>query len=318
MQRKDWKVFCFYPKMSECTNTSFAIAEVFCSGPLTDSLRDHLVALILNISFHVMNSITATFENILVLVAIWRTPSLQSSSNTLLFGLAFGDLCVACVAEPFFIAMQILIYYDHDLRSCTLYKAAIFMNIFFSKVALLTMTAISVDRYLAVHLHLRYREIVTKRKIKIMLPALWIAGGAIAAMSFLTIMFLQWTLIVVESICLLIAFYVWINIYQVVRRHQQQIQHQAQIREQLFNMVKFKRSASHCVLLMFVYLLCYLPQFISLLRLTVNLNKSVFGEFFFSYTFIVLNSSLNPLVYCWRHRDIRTAVKQILKKISCH
>lgn len=304
--------------MPVSSNTSFSLAEVFCHGPLTDSLRDHLdIALILNISFHILNSITATFENLLVLVAIWRTPSLHSSSNTLLFGLALSDLCVACVAQPVFITVQILIYNDHDYRSCTLAKAAIFMNIFFSKVALLTMTAISIDRYLAVYLHLRYREIVTKRKIKILLPALWTVGGAIAATSFLTIKILQWTLLIAETICILIAFYVWIKIYQVVRHHQLQIQHQAQIQEQQLNMVEFKKSASSCMLLMFVYLLCYFPQFIFLVRITVNLNKKSFEGFFISYTAVVLNTSLNPLVYCWRHRDIRTAVKQILKKISC-
>ncbi|XP_078356914.1 melanocyte-stimulating hormone receptor-like [Oculina patagonica] len=304
--------------MSLPSNTSFSLAEVFCHGPLTDSLRNHLgIALIVNISFHILNSITATFENLLVLVAIWRTPSLHSPTNTLLFGLALSDLCVACVAQPLFITLQILIYSYYGYRSCTLAKATIFMNIFFSKVALLTMTVISIDRYLAVYLHLRYREIITKRKIKIMLPALWIVGGTIASTSFLTITILQWTLLTAESICILIAFYVWIKIYQVVRHHLLQIQHQAHIQEQQFNMVEFKKSASHCMLLMFVYLLCYLPQFIFLVRIAVNLNKNSFERFFISYTAVVLNSSLNPLVYCWRNRDIRTAVKQILKKISC-
>lgn len=105
--------------------------------------------------------------------------------------------------------------------------------------------------------------------------------------------------------------------FQVIRRHKAQIQAQAQIQEQHFNMVKFKKSASNCMFLMFAYLLCYLPLFISTVRLTINLNKSGFRGVFVSYTALVLNSSLNPLVYCWRHQDIRTAVKRILMKICC-
>lgn len=303
--------------MSVCTNTSCSLQEVICQGVLRDSLRDYLVWLIFNISFHILLSITATVENVLVLVAIWRTSSLHSPSNTLLFGLALSDLCVACVAQPLFITLQFLIYSKDGLRSCALDKAAVFLNIFSSKVAFLTLTTISIDRYLAVYLHLRYREIVTNRKIKLLLPALWIVGGVIAATSFLAITILQWTLIIVESACFLTSLFVWIRIYQVVRRHKAQIQGQAQMQEQHFDMVKFKKSASNCMFLIFAYLLCYLPLFITTVRLTINLNKSGFRLVFASYSAFVLNSSLNPLVYCWRHDGIRAAVKRVLKKICC-
>lgn len=303
--------------MSVSTNTSCSLQEVICHGTLRDSVREYLVWFLVNISFNILLSIIATFENLLVLAAIWRTSSLHLPSYTLLFGLALSDLCVACVAQPVFITLQFLIYTNDGLRSCALDKAAVFLNIFSSKVALFTLTTLSIDRYLAVYLHLRYREIVTNRKIKLILPALWMVGGAVAATSFLAITVLQWTLIVVESLCFLISLFVWIRIYQVIRRHKAQIQCQAQVREQHFNMVKFKKSASNCMFLMFAYLLCYLPLFISTVRLTINLNKSGFRLLIFSYTAFVLNSSLNPLVYCWRHHGIRAAVNRILKNIRC-
>ena len=285
-------------KMSAFTNTSYSLQEFICHRPLTDTLHNNPEVLIVNICFYILNSITATFGNVLVLVAIWQTPSLHSPSNSLLFGLALCDLCAVCVAQPVFVTVQILIYNNDGLQSCALNKAAFLLNIFFSKVALLTMTSISIDRYLAIYLHLRYREIVTDRKINIIIPAIWTAVGATATlmMSFLTMKVLQWTLIVAEAICLTIALYVWIKIYQNIRRHRAQIQHQAQIQQ--FNMVKFKKSASNSMLLMFFYLLCYLPLFISLVRLTLNLNKNSFLGYFISYTFVVLNSSLNPLIYC--------------------
>lgn len=304
--------------MSVRTNTTYSIQELICHGALRASVdRDHLVWLVFNISFHILLSITATVENLFVLVAIWRTSSLHSPSNTLLFGLAFSDLCVACVAQPVFITLQFLIYNNDGLSSCTLNDAAVFLNIFSSKVTLLTLTTISIDRYLAIYLHLRYREIVTNRKIKLLLPALWMAGGAIAATSFLAITVLQWTLIIIESACFLTSLFLWIRIHQVIKRHRAQIQDQAQMQEQHFNMVKFKKSAINCMFLMFAYLLCYLPLFISTVHLTINLDKSGFRLVFITYTTFVLNSSLNPLVYCWRHQDIRAAVRRILKQICC-
>ena len=303
--------------MSVSTNTSCSLQEVICHGTLRDSVRDYLEFLVFNISVHILLSITATFENLLVLVAIWRTPSLHLPSYTLLFALALSDLCVACVAQPDFITLQFLIYTNDGLRSCALDKAVVFLNIFSGKVALFTLTTISIDRYLAVYLHLRYREFVTNRKIKLILPVLWMVGGAVAATSFLAITVLQWTLTIIESFCFLISLFVWIRIYQVIRRHKAQIQGQAQVQEQNFNMVKFKRSAKNCMFLMFAYLLCYLPLFISTVHLTINLNKTGFRFVFVSYTAFVLNSSLNPLVYCWRHQGIRAAVNRILKNICC-
>ena len=303
--------------MSVSINGSCSLQEIICQEALRDSLRDRLVWLVFNISFHILISIIATLENLLVLVAIWRTCSLHSPSNTLLFGLALCDLCVACLAQPVFITLQFHIYNNDGLSSCALDQTAVLLNLFSSKVALLTLTTISIDRYLSVYLHLRYREIVTNRKIKLLLPVLWMVGGAIAATSFLAITVLQWTLIIVESTCFLTSVFVWIRIYQVIRRHKVQIQVQAQIQEQHFNMIKFKKSASNCVFLMFGYLLCYLPLFISTVCLTMNLSMSGFRWVFASYSVFVLNSSLNPLVYCWRHQDIRAAVKRILKKICC-
>ena len=303
--------------MSVSTNGSCSLQEIICQEALRDSLRDRLVWLVFNISFHILISIIATLENLLVLVAIWRTCSLHSPSNTLLFGLALSDLCVACLAQPVFITLQFHIYNNDGLSSCALDQTAVLLNLFSSKGALLTLTTISIDRYLSVYLHLRYREIVTNRKIKLLLPVLWMVGGAIAATSFLAITVLQWTLIIVESTCFLTSVFVWIRIYQVIRRHKVQIQVQAQIQEQHFNMIKFKKSASNCVFLMFGCLLCYLPLFISTVCLTMNLSMSGFRWVFASYSVFVLNSSLNPLVYCWRHKDIRAAVKRILKKLCC-
>lgn len=304
--------------MSTCENTSCSVQEFICNGVLIDVLHDNPEVLIFNIFFHILNSITATFGNVLVLLAIWRTPSLHSPSNKLLFSLAVSGLFLACAAQPVYVAAQILIFSDdYSLRLCTLNITAFFMNIFFSKVTLLTMTSISVDRYLAISLHLRYREIVTGSKIRIILSVVWTVGCAIAAVSFSTIEILQWTIIVAETICLSTTFYTWIRIHRIVRRHRAQIQQQrAQVQGHQFNMWKFRKSATSCMLLVLVYYMCYLPQFICLIHLVFNTNKNSLLAFFISYTAVVLNSSLNPLIYYWRHEDIRASVKQILMTIS--
>lgn len=274
-----------------------------------------------SVVFHAINSVTATLANLLILVTMWRTPSLHVPPNTLLFCLAVSDFCVGCIAEPVFINVQVLVYNNVEMVSCTLKTASFFLNLFLSTVALLAMTVISIDRYLAVYLHLRYREIVTDTRTRISIFAIWVVGGAIPALVFLpATKILQWTLIIVVTLCLLTALYIWIYIYLVVKHHQAQIQHQIHTAQgQQFNMLRFRKSADKCVLLVFLYLLCYLPQVTFLARLLFNVSEnSSFVGFHFCYTLVALNSTLNPLVYCWRNRDIRTAAKQTLMKITCN
>lgn len=77
MSRKRKEKNIIFEKMSVSTNTSCSLQEVICHGTLRDSAREYLVWLLVNISFNILLSIIATFENLLVLAAIWRTSSLH-------------------------------------------------------------------------------------------------------------------------------------------------------------------------------------------------------------------------------------------------
>ena len=54
----------------------------------------------------------AVVGNALVLAAIWRNPSLRTPSYILLAGLAFTDLSTGLIAQPFYIAMQMIYLTD--------------------------------------------------------------------------------------------------------------------------------------------------------------------------------------------------------------
>ena len=109
-------------------------------------------------------------------------------------------------------------------------------------------------------------------------------------------------------------FLVYLKIYFVVRRHQRQIQHMHQQQgpnnENILSMKRFKKSAMNTFLVFILLLFCYLPSsFIVYLAFAgVIISRKVFAIVF---TLIFLNSSLNPALYCWRDREICTAVKQL-------
>ena len=276
---------------------------------------DLLVALMVLETFI---SLTATIGNLLVLVTIWRSPRLQSSSNTLVFGLALSDLCIGIVSEPLYVGFQAVLFKNSgEITSCTLANTITLITKFLTGVTLLTVTAMSVDRYLAIYLHLRYEQVVTEKKTRIVILSLWLISGVPSVILIFDGMtsFIVFTLTI--AVCLVIISFVWIKIYQVVRLHQAQIQDQLAVASQSFNMARFRKSVVNTMLVLVVVLLCYTPFLLSEIFLIVSFSRSNFVFLEISYIFVALNSSLNPLVYFWRQRDLRTRAKQLVTQFCC-
>ena len=118
------------------------------------------------LSLNIFLCITAALGTFLILLTIGRNQSLRSSScTTILSGLAFSNLCAGLNSEPVYITLQVLVVVNGD-TPCALAMASFLLNYYLSGLTFLTLTAISVDRYLAILLHLRYQEIVTEKRIK--------------------------------------------------------------------------------------------------------------------------------------------------------
>jgi len=276
---------------------------------------DLLVALMV---LKIFISITATIGNLLVLVTIWRSPHLHTSSNTLVFGLALSDLCVGIVSEPLYVGFQAVLFKNSGkITSCTHTTTIILISTFLTGVTLLTVTAMSVDRYLAIYLHLRYEQVVTEKKTRKVILSLWLMSGVPLVIINFDAMtcFIVFTLTI--AVCLVTISFVWIKIYQVVRLHQAQIQDQLAVASESFNMARFRKSVVNTMLVLVVVLLCYTPYLVSEFLFIVSFSRSNFVFLEISYIFVALNSSLNPLVYFWRQRDLRTRAKQLVMPFCC-
>ena len=70
-------------------------------GNITDAIKKVLV---INCATNIPLAITSIIGNLLVLHAVWKTPTLHVPSVVLLCGLALSDLTVGAVMQPFFIA----------------------------------------------------------------------------------------------------------------------------------------------------------------------------------------------------------------------
>ena len=273
------------------------------------------LSLIITSAINVPSMLVAIVGNSLVLAAILSAPSLRSPAILLLCNLAVSDLLVGLVIQPLFIA--------HSFNLTTRLLTSIWLIMSYSAcgISLCTMTAIAVDRFLALHYHLRYSTMVTSFRIKTILTALWLKSVIFSGIYFwsVRIFFLYITIFV--CLCLIISVFCYVRIFKIVRHQQKKIQcqHQAVNLPQgstISNLLQLKKSAINSFLFFIVMVLFYTPvsTYLSLIYATKDGSHRGWNV---AITLVFINSSLNPFLYCWRMGDLRAAVMKTVRKLFC-
>ena len=267
-------------------------------------------------------SIAAFFGNTLVLVALRKESSLHPPSKLLLCNLATTDLCVGLIAEPLHAVLLLTIVNEH-WNACRYVAVVIYgTSQILCGVSLLTLTAISVDRLLALLLGLRYRQVVTLRRTYGTVIAFWAVSTVASAIrlfwSYLRMW--SWCEIAVISLCLVISTLSYTTIFINLRHHQHQVQDQVQQPNQTnqLNMARYRKAVSTALWLKFTLVACYLPSVV-LLTVFIHAKPSLSAFLARSYalTLVFLNSTLNPILYCWKMGEVRQAVKNTIRHVLC-
>ena len=231
----------------------------------------------------------------------------------MLCSLAVSDLLVGFVAQPLYIADELTIMKDR-----LLYRVSGMIGFYICGVSLGTTTAISVDRVFALHYHMRYASLMTEFRVKFIVGMIW----AIMFFSLGLYLWNQFTFHLVTGIfiamCLVICTFSYIKIYGIVRQHQLQIHVQQQAVENVhiannIRMARLKKSAINTFIFYIFMVICYFPQAI-LVSLFGTKYRNWKTEWSFTTTVAFMNSSFNPMLYCWRLRELRAAVLQISKQ----
>ena len=289
--------------------------------PKFKELEDLRSTCIANCVFNIFLSYTAFMLNIVTIYAVYKTSTMPKTLKTLLLSLACSDVAVGLFSQPLYIFFLINWLRLHN-PGCNTQQVRTISSSLFSAASFLGVVAVSVDRFLAVHLHLRYQELVTHRRVVIVVIGIWVHSAFVSLM-------ILWGLLstrdlinsVIGAFSFIITFVVYIRIYLTVRRHKNQI-HSMQIRdetqsEELKNFIVLIKSTVGIFYVYLVFLICYLPYFICIVVIRIYGSSIVLKKLYlFSLTLMYLNSSLNPVIYCWKMRHIRHAIMDILRKMS--
>ena len=271
---------------------------------------------------NLLSSLVASIGNSLVIYALWKASTIPANLKKLFLGLAFSDLAVGLFAQPLYGIIIAVIFkkkttpsYNFEYLCPTIFFVNFVSSYFLAVVTFITVTAIAVDRLLAVFLHLRYRAIVTAKRVVITLVTIWIISGITTSLYISFPEYNSIVTVVLEIAGLFLTTVAYTRIYQVVKFHQLQIQVQYNdARDRL----RERRSAINALYVFAIFVACYLPNLFAAILLIADPLRNSFS-FLAAYNvtafFVLLNSSVNPFVYYWRYREMRAIMKHVVGKI---
>lgn len=129
--------------------------------------------------------LAAILGNLLVIVSVMRHRKLRVITNYFVVSLAFADMLVAMVAMTFNMSVQVTGEWRFGYFMCDVWNS---LDVYFSTASILHLCCISVDRYYAIVMPLKYPRSMTKRVVGVMLLNTWLSPAII---SFVPI-FLGW------------------------------------------------------------------------------------------------------------------------------
>jgi len=264
----------------------------------------------------IFNSITCPITvalNLLAIMAVKRRPRLQSYSNILLAYLAITDALTGLLVQPTYIiwrTIQIL----GGINTDTIYNL---QNSFLVTVTLssaLHLMLVTCERLIAIKYTFLYPYLVTTLNIKVAVTVFWFLS------LFCTILrrpFVDQLLndgmgkkignviifiVMISCIAFIVTSYT--ILYKETAHQQKRIKTQQILQEEVERFFKEKKALKTTIYVVGAVLLCFSPGAV-LTILDIPYSAS------WIITIAMLNSLLNPLVYCWRQKEMRQFVFQI-------
>ena len=282
--------------------------------------------LIANCVFNAFFSFTAITLNIVTIIALRKPLTIPRALKIFLLSLAVSDLGVGLLVQPLYITRLVMMIKEntqtrtYEITLTFFYSTSCFL----ASASFFGVVALAADRFLALHLHLRYQELVTHKRVVAVVILIWIISAILMLLSIWIPTVFGIIFVPVESICYPTTAFFYFKIYLAVRHHSNQIHVlQAQLAQNnegdIANAARERKAAVGTFYVYLVFLICYLPATCySIILKSAGRSTMVLQFGVCADTLIYLNSSLNPLIYSWKMRHVRHAIVEILRNILPH
>ena len=290
----------------------------FLSKNHTNITSDVYSVLAITTALNIFTFPFAILLNSLVIVAVKTKRHLRTKSNISLACLATTDFAVGLIVQPLAITSFSLFFIGSSAQTMT--SSFVWVSSAVGQTctaaSLLHLLLMSGERYLAIKHPFAYENgLVTEARIIIASSMAWICAAIVYGIR--VSIFREISVVIILAV-ISIVVYCHVVIYKEVRRNTQQIianQVSLAVKEKL---LKNKRAFNTTVVIVLTLFLCYIPTCVWLMVL-ISFNGENSSDVrhiaYFPITFLVLlNSSINPLIYTARIRHFRVAFFQMVMR----
>ncbi|XP_044139461.1 adenosine receptor A3 [Bufo gargarizans] len=284
--------------------------------------------------------IVAVLGNILVIWAVKLNPSLQNTTFFFIVSLAFADLAVGVLVMPLAIVVSLgkHLHFHSCLFMCCLL-------IILTNASILSLLAISIDRYLRVKIPTRYKSVITTRRICVSIWCVWIVSLIVGLVpmfgwnnrstlkeeekNYLKCKFesvIRMDYMVYFNIFgwvflpLLIMLALYIEIFYLIRKHLAKGKSNVKGKGMFYgNEYKTAKSLS---LVLLLFALSWLP--LSILNCLILFKPSVKDSSVFPSALLIAillshaNSAMNPIIYAFKIKKFKDSYIQIIRSYILH
>ncbi|KAM9320220.1 adenosine receptor A3 [Gastrophryne carolinensis] len=279
--------------------------------------------------------ISAILGNILVIWAVKLNSSLQNTTFFFIVSLAFADLAVGILVMPLAIVVslgKVLHFYSCLFMCC--------LMIVLTNASILSLLAISIDRYLRIKISTKYKIVITSRRIRLSIWVVWIVSFIVGLIpmfgwnkkgdvdylecQFLSVISLDYmtyfNIFGWVFLPLLVMLALYIEIFYLIRKHMRKNASNMKHRGVFYG--KEYKTAKSLALVLLLFALSWLP--LSILNCCINFTPDIVNSSVFQPAILVAivlshaNSAMNPIIYAFRIKKFKDSYIQIIKTYILH
>ena len=277
-------------------------------------------------SFDVISIPPTVIFNLLIICVVIKNRSLQTVSNLLLTSLAVSDFSTGMLTQPLIITSLSVILRCRSI--CWLFVSSFQTGYYLAMVSFLTLIAVSLDRYIAIFYPYKYQHLTASnsRALRIIIVT-WMLPIITVAVSFATnnMRLQSLVLAILAPLAIILSAVAQVRTLAAVRRVYKREASlsiagtaDSKTARQRRNRLISNKATRVAAMILLTTVFCYLPYSVLTLIRSLRSDKFAFqGIYDWTKTLVVLNSTLNPIIYCLNLRDMRGKIFQMFCPHCC-
>lgn len=275
---------------------------------------------VLTAAVNLVCAVVATSANAVIVLTIWKSSQLHTPAFVLLACLAVADFSTGLIVQPTYFISKIANFLGNEELNCAsrlVMECVAWMS---AAVSCMCYASISGERYLALHFHLKYVQMITVQRVLYFIAFYWASTAVLSLSRFALTSLRPFIILNIVGLCsatttTLLAYW---KIYWLVRYHHLKIHDQARATaEGELDMRTFRKSISYLAFLVAAFVFLYVPFTCVLIAyVALGFTPEVEAAYDITRTFAFLASTINPFLYCWKMKELREAALDFIRQRS--